>query len=54
MRELPVVAETAAAASVADLTDDQLRGNNARGRALGEEELRRLQHRIEADFQNEK
>ena len=53
MRELPVVAEASAAVTVADLADDQLRGDNTCGRALGEEELRSL-HRIEADFQNEK
>ena len=49
MRELPVVAEAGAAVSVSDLADDQLRGNDACGCALGEKELRRRQQRIEAD-----
>ena len=48
MRELPGGTEAGAAASVADLADDQLRGNDACGCALGVEIFRRL-HRIEAD-----
>ena len=49
MRKLPVVTEAGAAVPVADLADDQLRGNDARCLALGEEELPRRLHRIEAD-----
>ena len=47
MRELPGGTEAAAAASVADLADDQLHGNDARRLALDEVMLRSLQHRGE-------
>ena len=49
MRELPVVAEAGTAMSVADLADDELRGDNARRLTLGEEELRRPQQRTKAE-----